>query len=68
MCNRRCSSVGEQGFHKAKVAGSIPAIGTITELYFAVRMLYKVSSRSSLQGEYDYGAANFFGIAESPLE
>ena len=25
---RRCSSVVEQGFHKAKVAGSIPAIGT----------------------------------------
>jgi hypothetical protein len=28
---RRCSSVVEQGFHKAKVAGSIPAIGTISE-------------------------------------
>lgn len=26
---RRRSSVVEQGFHKAKVAGSIPAVGTI---------------------------------------
>ncbi len=33
----RCSSVVEQGFHKAKVGGSIPPIGTKTEAAGQIR-------------------------------